>query len=445
MLPTRMDGELRVEISGYRITVSKAPSPATASPADRLPTVDSCSSSFELVDFSSESGAYSSAASPGPYPLQASGPSIALDLGSPSAKAASPPRHQVRSLVSSPSRPFFRMVPHSSAGPAGQPVSRRVWCSRACFPSFLAARRAALGDHRVVVSERDRDDLCEARGTANSKEGPDTTPAVAAEGSPGRRGVEQKATARRSLGGKARGSCKGEVEGIPGDSSPSAVHAPHPVEDSPLLPGREFSFCLWASSLVRLVLKSGTSFSHFLSSTLPLCRDGSLPVASALFPLPLPAQGVFARRSRRRTQRRRLPHLVSVVLHVLVMGLNFVYADGKHIPPDCLRRPPSEVQVSAFSRLRGLVRACARLGGTSLQPGRRGLQLAARHAEVVSFLRDHGFPDLGCYGGCAEARLGQVVPEIPGGPPGLDPYRDLDASYCDCWCRPMGFVSVPKP
>ena len=110
MLPTRMDGELRVEISGYRITVSKAPSPATASPADRLPTVDSCSS-FELVDFSSESGAYSSAASLGPYPLQASGPSVALDLGSPSAKAASPPRHQVRSLVSSPSRPSPSGVP----------------------------------------------------------------------------------------------------------------------------------------------------------------------------------------------------------------------------------------------------------------------------------------------------------------------------------------------
>ena len=206
-----------------------------------------------------------------------------------------------------------------------QPVPRRVWCGRACFPSFLAARRTALGDNRVVVSERDRDDLCKARGATCSKEGPDPTPAVAAKGSPRRRGFEQKATARSSLGGKAHGSSKGEVEGTRGDYSPSAVHAPH--------------------------------------------------------------QGVFARRSRRRTQRRRLPHLVSVVLHVLVMGLNFVYADGKHIPPDCLRRPPSEVQVSAFSRLRGLVRACARLGGTTLQPGRKGLQLAARHAEVVSFLR----------------------------------------------------------
>ena len=39
---------LRVEISGYRITVSKAPSPALASPAEHLPAVDSCSSAGGL-------------------------------------------------------------------------------------------------------------------------------------------------------------------------------------------------------------------------------------------------------------------------------------------------------------------------------------------------------------------------------------------------------------
>ncbi|CAE7742079.1 unnamed protein product [Symbiodinium sp. CCMP2592] len=190
----------------------------------------------------------------------------------------------------------------------------------------------------------------------------------------------------------------------------------------------------WAAkraAQAKLVLKSGTAFGHFLRTTLPLRRDASLGVATALFPLPLPAEGVFQKRSRRRPSKRRLPHLVSVVLHVMVMALNFLHADGKHIPPVCLRRPPSSLQTSAFLRLRELIKACARLGGTTLTSGRRGLQLAARHAELVAFIRASGL-DLDGYakgggraGPCPSAA---VVPLLPGGPAELAPYRDIDAS-----------------
>ena len=210
------------------------------------------------------------------------------------------------------------------------------------------------------------------------------------------------------------------------------VQATHPVEGSSLLPGREFSFCLWASSLVRLVLKSGTAFGHFLGTTLLLCRDSSLGAATALFPLPLPHDGLFVKRSRRRPSKRRLPHLVRVVLHVLVMSLNFLHADGKHIPPECLRRPPSALQASALSRMTELIKACARLGGTTLQAGRRGLQLAARHAEVLQFLQAAGL-DTDCYFGKSGSTSGVpefsegLVPHLPGGPEELSPYRDLDA------------------
>ena len=106
-----------------------------------------------------------------------------------------------------------------------------------------------------------------------------------------------------SLGGKEGGSQQVSAgAGVSTSAAPDPLRESHPVEASPLRPGREFSFCLWASSRVRLVLKSGTSFGRFLSSTLPLCRDTSLDVASALFPLPLlPYEGLFRKRSRRRT------------------------------------------------------------------------------------------------------------------------------------------------
>ena len=227
------------------------------------------------------------------------------------------------------------------------------------------------------------------------------------------------------MGSKARGGQQVTSSWEASQQATSqSVHDTHPVGASPLLPGREFSFCLWASSLVRLVLKSGTAFGHFLKTTLPLCRDSSLGAATALFPLPLPHDGLFLKRSRRRSLKRRLPHLVRVALHVLVMSLNF-----KHIPPDCLRRPPSELQATALSRLTELIKACARLGGTTLQAGRRGLQLAARHAEVLHYLRASGL-DVDCYFG--KGTLAEKVPEfsephLPGGPEELSPYRDLDA------------------
>ena len=167
------------------------------------------------------------------------------------------------------------------------------------------------------------------------------------------------------------------------------LHAQHPVEGSELRPGSEFSFRLFASSLVRRVLKSGTGFAHFVSTALPLHRDGSLPVATALFPLPLPS-GFASGRSRKR--RRTLAQHVSVVVAIVVLALNFLHSEGKPVPPEALRRPPSAVQSSALCRLRELVKACARLGGSELQPGRKGLQLAARRAEVPLFSFRVGAP-----------------------------------------------------
>ena len=76
------------------------------------------------------------------------------------------------------------------------------------------------------------------------------------------------------------------------------------------------------------------------------------------------------------------------------------------------------------------MRASARLGGCSIQSGRRGLQLAARQAEVLHFLRAAGL-DEDCYfaQGARASEVpefsGALVPHLPGGPPELNPYRGL--------------------
>ena len=81
-----------------------------------------------------------------------------------------------------------------------------------------------------------------------------------------------------------------------GTSGDNACHL-----DSSSLPFEgEFSFASWARALPRLALKSGTVFGHFLSKTLHLQRDESLPVPTALFPLPLPDALPVGRKSRQR-------------------------------------------------------------------------------------------------------------------------------------------------
>ena len=95
-----MDSDLHIEVSGFRISVSRVtpnPDPNTSEPpANR--SLESSTSSFEIVDFGAGSPSYSSPppTSP-PYPLQASGPSAPPGAGVGRGPSAKP---QVRSLYS---------------------------------------------------------------------------------------------------------------------------------------------------------------------------------------------------------------------------------------------------------------------------------------------------------------------------------------------------------
>ena len=59
-----------------------------------------------------------------------------------------------------------------------------------------------------------------------------------------------------------------------------------------------FSFSRWTSSLCRLVLASHTPFAEFLKRTLHITRSSEMAPEKALFPLPLPKEGVFTVPSR---------------------------------------------------------------------------------------------------------------------------------------------------
>ena len=117
---------------------------------------------------------------------------------------------------------------------------------------------------------------------------------------------------------------------------------------------------------------------------------------------------------------------MKVVLHVTVMCLNFVHANGKPIPLHVLRRQPAAVHLGVFDRLTALIKASSRLAGQTYQPGRKGLFLAARHSEVVSFLRDLGVSGPDYFDSCGP--LSEQLPHQPGGPGELTPYRDLSAA-----------------
>ena len=193
---------------------------------------------------------------------------------------------------------------------------------------------------------------------------------------------------------------------------------------------RKTDFWAWAAALPRLILATRTSFSRFLASTFPL-RPGSVTGhPTALFPLPIPKPGCFdagkdpEATPRSLSLRRRL--LLDRVLHVVVMGLNFLHSNFRHVPAHVLQRLPSPCQLQVFDRLRVLLRACSRSAGSAdcapLCFGRRGVHLVARLSELTSYLSGLGLGHSSYLG----VPTGVHVQHHDGGPESLRPYRDTD-------------------
>ena len=144
-----------------------------------------------------------------------------------------------------------------------------------------------------------------------------------------------------------------------------------------------FTFENWCMSLTRWVLASRTSFGHFLSKTLNICRDGPLAPPTALFPLPVPAKEPYAE-GPGGSKSAKLQLAVDRALHVIVMALNFVYHSKSYAPLELLRRQPNEVQQKAIDRLRLFLKASNH--GKRIEVaacGRKNLQLLTRLKELA--------------------------------------------------------------
>ena len=191
----------------------------------------------------------------------------------------------------------------------------------------------------------------------------------------------------------------------------------------------EFDFWSWAGALPRLILSTRTSFAKFLRTSFCVRERGPRASDTALFPLPAPDATVFERGS--------LPHLpagevlsqaakevlVSRVLHVVVMALNFLHADCRHVPVASLQREASDGQERIFSRLRGLIWVCSEQGVHSLASGRRGTHLIARLRELTLHLSSLG---LSTFPYPRSDSVSGFLPHAEGGPEVLNPYRDVD-------------------
>ena len=191
-------------------------------------------------------------------------------------------------------------------------------------------------------------------------------------------------------------------------------------------------FWAWAAALPRLLLATNTSFSRFLAGSFSL-RPGTVTCQpTALYPLPIPKAGLFDAgkdpEAMLRSPGSRRELLLDRVLRIVVMGLNFLHSNFRHVPHHVLQRLPSSCQLQVFDRIRVMLRACARSCGPAdcapLCFGRRGVHLVARLSELSEHLANLG---LGHSAYLGEPPGGEV-PHCSGGPDALRPYRDTDPS-----------------
>ena len=190
-------------------------------------------------------------------------------------------------------------------------------------------------------------------------------------------------------------------------------------------PVKAVPFPSWVERFLSQILGAGTRFSYFLRSSIKCCREGrSKPIATALFPIPVPDVSIWGS-LQRPSQERRIRRAEMKVLHLAVMALNYQYFRSPLSVLGLLRRRPSLHHQEVYSRLMALIRACGHSEMVSISGcGRKSFQLDARFRELWQFLSSQGLGDMGVYNKCFR---GSPVPKDDTVREELRPYRDLNA------------------
>ena len=200
----------------------------------------------------------------------------------------------------------------------------------------------------------------------------------------------------------------------------------------------EITFQGFLSCCIRWILRSRTVFATFLARSFHAQRSGASP-ATAVFPLPIPFEGLFGKQRSPKLSRSQLRKLcIKRAVHVVVIALNYIHNGMRPISVSLLGRRPTLAQLSVFRRLRALITACDLPGGQyPLPPGRSGFEFIARIVELEKFsaahpafnfdygTSDHDEPKLEEKVGTIEEEHQFIINEkfSP-----LQPYRALDAS-----------------
>ena len=185
---------------------------------------------------------------------------------------------------------------------------------------------------------------------------------------------------------------KGESHPVQSDFG-GGVDAPGTDEENFVA---EVSFDGLLACLIRWVLRSKTAFAAFLARSFHVRRSDFGP-ATAVFPLPIPHDGLFSRQSDLKLSRAKWKTLCHRrALHILTMALNYIHYGFRPLPMSVLGRRPSLAQHSVFRRLRALITACDRSGSTyPLPPGRSGFEFIAKLVELEKFAYTNSAFELG--------------------------------------------------
>ena len=186
------------------------------------------------------------------------------------------------------------------------------------------------------------------------------------------------------------------------------------------------SYPKWCAELVSHVLRSRTSFGAFVSKSIQLSRHARTgKAAPSFFPVPIPTMGLFDRKSQGSSVDCQHTRHLSKAVHVMVMGLNFWYAGGKHGDMELLRREPSRHHLILYQRIRLLIKT---EGPATIEQmpkaGRRFTQLTARLGELSQTLTRLG-ASANPYD---KSFAGFAAPKDDTKDERLTPYHDLDAS-----------------
>ena len=187
-------------------------------------------------------------------------------------------------------------------------------------------------------------------------------------------------------------------------------------------PGK-VSMHVWCGHLLRAALKTRTSFSEFIRRCNHLQRSNIVSSSPAM-PLPLPFLLDFEAMPSSMSCRQRSKLYFRRAINLVVLALNFWWADCKHVDLDLMRRTPSWQQRLIYDRIACLLRVDGpRQLLTLASGGRRMPQLCARLGELSEALTHLG-PGSDPY---SRTFPGREVPVDNSTDECLEPYRSLDA------------------